>query len=1790
MQKVDLRFALAETDSQLQLALQLYLAPVLLKLASPNADVRQAVFALIKNTFPRILAARDLQLPVDALLEQALRPAVGAPADPGPVALYSLLFLSKGVDRMPPEAQRALVPKVIAGIASSPNPVAARMFSILVKLLRVWVVPEKGSTDAENMPALLFSGAERSERYLCLLIARFFLLLPNPGPNVVQMPGLSFDQANFFTRDAGVSYKTAGELNDAKIRLLDFLRVGFSDSALVLPLLVASLDPLSAINEPAYTRFRKLDYVLTPPMIDLLVLLFTGVPNESPPVKEVLQDKILALLYKADMARHPQLSVVCDIGLLSSYARLRQTATSFVKKVTLDANKLTDRQFNSSIALKLKESIMAEGWPVSNLSQSHTSRAILALRELLYEALCDVMRNSPLLWTHDMGYLQFFFDSLEREPADLRLCLQNCLSSLAIHLQLLSAESKNRLKKIAQGYLSSANPDPCFAACRYISVKYVNACFPFLDPEARFLCLLGSCHVNGPETVDEARRGLDPYLFNLTSDLLLFGLKSALVFPSFLEMVVTLHDASLEDSPLRDCLGEAIKFALKLLVMLAVEGKSTVVVVDEDWGPRIEKALETDKSVRELLAAEIRVRSTCDVPMEDEESVTKDPIFVLIQMCFQALEREKALLGPILRLLVSLSPPKMVALLGIFVDPLLKLVGGNSLSDATTKDLCEVLAVIATHPVHEENVIKGVLSSLDDMSIGACILGTAYMISRLALRQRLDVLGFDIIHSYVNQLTQYFENARFYDLCADAVAQLSIFGVLGPKLLDQESVGKAQLFRSLLLPRAKACHEKLVLALASFELAHAELYQDSSLEPLAIEELVFSTHVSKQYDFLFASGDALLILAGGWNCEFLQQNVDIQGESIAYVPQTTGRMGPILLHILKSTLVTKPSLRRASCIWLLAMVQHLSHAPEIRDRAADIHFAFMRFLTDKDEIIQESAARGLSIVYELGDADLKETLVKGLIRSFTDSNTASQLSAGTVDHETQLFEKDVLRTHDSSVSTYKDVLNLAQDVGDPSLVYKFMSLAKSNALWSSRKGMAYGLGSVLLKSSLDNMLAKDEKLSRRLIPKLYRYRFDPNASVSRSMNDIWKSLIRDDAKTVGANFEIILQELVSGMGSREWRTRQASAVALGNLLQTQPEEKYGHRLEEIWTVCFRSMDDVKESVRKEGLQLAQSLAKLLVRTADLSTSKATEGQATRVVDNLVPFLMGSKGLLSDAEEVRTFALDTVLKLCKLGGKPIRAHVPRLLGQLIELMSSLEPEVVNYLVLNAEKYNLSANDVDTQRLQSLGHSPLMDGIEKLLGLVDESMISEVVQELKRAIKKSVGLPSKACASRVVVQLISGSGFIMAPYASGLLDACTTQFKDKSPAVSQSFAVAAGYCCKLADIEAVVRYSKRLHEMYLGAEDAHSRWLAAVGYEAVGKHCGSDKFESVSAAFLPVIFIGKHDEDPSVALVFEKAWIENAPGISAAKVYFSDIFEICKGMVKSHDHKLRQLVARTMVDLCDSLKSFSDAELATLFTVLLDACTGKSWSGKEMVLKALVTLATRNAQYVRDHPGTLGMIEKTVMTEQNRRNVAYQAKAVLVSACFLKVFPNKEILDSYMQIMDSVLSDDYFREAELVEADEPDYEKMTDVEAVALEEVHLQYLQSVLQAICFEPLNLELVKFLFAAMQKFRPTDSNHRPLTWRTCRAYNDMFCTVLQGYTAEMPVRVLSENFPILIGFDDAYKIEKDAVAFVRNAQLLAKVLQPSDPVLERLHVYLRKLALASPSSVVRNEITIALA
>lgn len=1805
--KVDLKIALANSDSQLENALNIYLPPLLLKLSSPHGSVRQAIFKIIQNVITRINAARSVKLPAASLLQQVKTPKLPTGiSDSSNVRLYSLLFISKAIDRMSPEEKRSLIPQVLNGIsnfASAPA-ISARLFGIFCKLIAGWKAPEFESMEYhELIKDLDFDSHMEDETYLCSKIAKFLMLQPNVTENPIQLPGLSVADTAFFTKDAGISYKSNHEIMVVKKDLLEFIKLGFKECNIRIPLLIASSDSSSSINDTSEILYRKLNIDLEDEeYVNALISLFIGNDQlKVPPVKSVLQEKILSQLLKSLVAtKSPHISAITNLGLLTDYAKLKQTTVQFIKWVSsnnleaLESINKSMNDFNTNMAQRLKETILSE--PTDTGRTSYSAKMNERLSQ--YEALCNILKTYPNLFLSDFSYIEFLFDALERESVDLRSTIQEGLSSLTTFLPGLPADSKSNLKHSASKYLErDAFENDNIHACRFTILKFINCSFPFEDCEARYLNILGTSRNNRPETIEEANKGLHPHWFNISqssntaefkSTLQLLGHGNQVKFPKFEDMVyfvkVKLDKAVGEPyQTVFNVMNRTIEFMIQALVMQAIDGKSTVVVTDEEWLVRLDKAVEVDGQVRNLLRTQIsliseRLISEREHPEQESEDVVMDSgknnenaFKMLLLIIFNAFEGQFDNSSPVtssttyestfLKLL-SLSSSDTVASLSHLIAPFLKILNERTLHDTSISQIARIVGIIASHPVNQVPELEQLLANLIDTDLSphkgkANLLTTAYILSRLAFRKRIDIIDSQKFQKYCRKLITALQDPNSYYQAAECIGELALYGLLGPELQFVETGAFISEVLEFIKPKIKKCDEKSVLMLSWLTLALKE-EEKCSDGMNAYEQLIYDTHVSKQTEYLFTSGEALLIIAVGWQSKVLRRSIDIQEETIKYIPDSTKRLPFILKVVLDACANTKPSLRRAGCIWLLSLVEFCDTLPIIKDHSAKIHVTFMKFLADRDELVQEAASRGLSIVYELGDLELKDSLVKGLLKSFTDTNSTTKLISGTVEEDTELFDTDVLKTHDGSVSTYRDVLNLASDVGDPSLVYKFMSMAKSSALWSSRKGMAFGLGSILSKTSLDEMLSKNKTLADRLIPKLYRYRYDPSTAVSNSMNDIWNVMVSDSSKAINQNFDNILQELLRGMGNKEWRVRQASTTALNDLLNVVPFEKYESKLEDIWNMSFRVMDDIKESVRKEANKVTKLLANLLTTKSDKSSGGG--------LDRLIPFLLGNKGLLSDAEDIRNFALDTILKLIKSDNKGIKPYIPVLLENFIGLMSTLEPEVINYLILNADKYNVKNSDIDAKRLQSLGHSPMMDAIEKLIDRLDYEIIEPSITVIINSIERSVGLPSKVSGSKILVSLVSKKYELIKPYGDKLLKVAINQVTDKNDTIASSYSISVGYLSRLASVSLVVNYGKKLKNLYFETDEERNRLLAGIASESFSKY-SNEKFDLVASEFLPLTFIGINDINKDVAKVFEKQWIENSSGSNIIKLYLKEILELMTSYINSPNYQIRLNLAKAVVKLTNDIADFSNFSneiIQRIFDILMESCKGKSWSGKEMIFEALVNYCIKLEAFLSTNDSLRASIDKIVLTEGKRKNKDYQRHSIKIMGKYLYHFPNEDLMETYLEIMKMIINDKYEDEdedEEMADADKGDVRSNKRINSnlnTKLEETKLAYISNLYESFTIKCPSKPLFELINSSLLKLLSDDNRKFEITWRSKICSNECFNKIITelGETEYEVDALFSLWHKLNEVCSNLNNIENVKIKFIRNSKLFISYLE----------------------------------
>ena len=222
-------------------------------------------------------------------------------------------------------------------------------------------------------------------------------------------------------------------------------------------------------------------------------------------------------------------------------------------------------------------------------------------------------------------------------------------------------------------------------------------------------------------------------------------------------------------------------------------------------------------------------------------------------------------------------------------------------------------------------------------------------------------------------------------------------------------------------------------------------------------------------------------------------------------------------------------------------------------------------------------------------------------------------------------------------------------------------------------------------------------------------------------------------------------------------------------------------------MTFKVLDDIKESVRTAAGRLAKVLTALISRNLE---ARATS--SPQVLTQILPFLLSTSGLESSVKEVQAFALNAILEITKKSDSiTLQPFVPEVIDRLARLLSSMEPQAINYVHLNADKYKLSTSEIDDMRLKSVRGSPLMEAIERCLDYLDENAMGALYPRLEDIMKTAVGLPSKVGLSRILVSLSTRHNMIFSRYADKCLRLLAKYIMDRNDTVSSSYAAAAGY---------------------------------------------------------------------------------------------------------------------------------------------------------------------------------------------------------------------------------------------------------------------------------------------------------------------------------------------------------------------------------------------------------------
>lgn len=374
-------------------------------------------------------------------------------------------------------------------------------------------------------------------------------------------------------------------------------------------------------------------------------------------------------------------------------------------------------------------------------------------------------------------------------------------------------------------------------------------------------------------------------------------------------------------------------------------------------------------------------------------------------------------------------------------------------------------------------------------------------------------------------------------------------------------------------------------------------------------------------------------------------------------------------------------------------------------------------------------------------------------------------------------------------------------------------------------------------------------------------------------------------------------------------------------------------------------------MRTAAMGLARVLVSILTRGLEAGDSSTRSAGA--MLKHVLPFLLSPSGLESPAQDVQSFSLSAILQIIKKSDKAVlRPFVPDLVGRLILLLSSLEPEGIEYIRLRAEQYGVTGQQIDDARLSGVRASPMLEAIERCLDFLDEVSIQDLRRPLENAISTGLGLPSRVGGSRVLVSLSTRHNFIFRPHANHFLQLARKQVLDRNETISAAYSAACGYLARIASDGDILKLVKHCQKLYFDSDDERHRVVAGEIILSLSKYA-TDRFNALAAEILPFVFLAKQDSYERARIPFRDTWNETVGGSRTVLLYMPEIIQLAMQYLQSPRWSLKHTAAFTIAEAINSTGGeISDVIAQVIWPALDKALDGKTWEGKEKVLQAFV----------------------------------------------------------------------------------------------------------------------------------------------------------------------------------------------------------------------------------------------
>ncbi|KAK8595997.1 hypothetical protein V6N13_000661 [Hibiscus sabdariffa] len=1580
------RLALCD-DSKLQALLSKLLPLAISSLSSSSQLVRNKVLEILSHVNKRVKHEPEIALPLTELWTMYMEAANPM------VKNFCIVYIEMAFERAPLKEKESMSPMIVVNISKLPQQHQEILMRIATK-----VIGECYASRVDNEMAAKYKLVNDShDRDLFLEFCLHTILYQPPAQGGGSPPGLSIAQAN---RVVGKVPLKGDMLLTRKLGILNVVEAMELSPELVYPLYLAasadSQEPVVKRGEELIKRKASGANLDDLRLINRLFLLFTGttgaentaVDSRVNPGNATLKVKLMAVFCRSITAANSFPSTLqcifdCIYGNATT-SRLKQLGMEFTvwvfKHSKLDQLKLMGPLILNGIVKLL-----------DNYSSSESDSVGRDTRTFSFQAIGLLAQRLPQLFRDKIEMATRLFHALKVESQSLRFIIQEATNSLAAAYMGASAAVLTELETLLLNNCQVEQSEARFCALRWAtSVSDSQHC------PSRFICMLGAAD----SRLDIREIALEGLFLGKDVGRTI-GQNLDRRYPKVGEMldyILKQQPRLLDSYEMRE---QKLLFPSQVYVAMI-------------------------KFLLKCFEAELVQNSSIGRSSEFLSSVERMCLLLEHAMAFEGSVELHSTSSKALVSIGSYLPEMVSSHFATRISWLKQLL--NHVDMDTRESVARLLGIASSSlPLTaSSDLIRGLISSFSgankrfEVQHGAlCATGyvTANCVSRSpSIQEELLKNTLKCLVDIVNS-----ETATLASISMQALGHIGLSGPLPSLVRDSSSVSILELLNEKLSKLLSGDDTKAVQKIV-ISIGHMCVKETSASNMKIALDLIFSLCRSKVEDILFAAGEALSFLWGGvpvtadvilktnytslsMTSNFLmgdmksslsnyssdEKNVGSEDCRIVVRDTISKKLFDVLLYS------NRKEERCAGTVWLLSLTMYCGHHPTIQKMLPEIQEAFSHLLGEQHELTQELASQGMSIVYELGDTSMKKNLVDALVTTLTGSGKRKR--AIKLVEDSEVFQEGTIGESLSGgkLSTYKELCNLANEMGQPDLIYKFMDLANYRASLNSKRGAAFGF-SKIAKQAGDAL----QPHLRLLIPRLVRYQYDPDKNVQDAMAHIWKSLVADPKRTIDENLDYIFDDLLIQCGSRLWRSREASCLALADIIQGRKFDQVGKHLKKIWVAAFRAMDDIKETVRNAGDKLCRAVTSLTIRLCDVSLTEASN--ASQSMDIVLPFLL-AEGILSKVDSIRKASIGVVMKLAKGAGVAVRPHLSDLVCCMLESLSSLEDQGLNYVELHAANVGIQTEKLENLRLSIAKGSPMWETLDLCINVVDSKSLEMLVPRLANLVRSGVGLNTRVGVATFINLLVQKVGVDIRPYSNMLLRSLFPVVKEeKSTAAKRAFAGALAIVLKYSTQSQAQKLIEDTAALHTGDRNAQISCVYLLkSYSSIA----SDVLSGYNTVIIPVIFMSRFEDDKHISGLFEELWEESTSGERITlQLYMGEIVSlICDSIASSSwasKRKSAKAICKLSEVLGDSLSSY-----LVLLKSLMKEIPGRLWEGKEALLDAISALSASNHKAIStEDPSLPGTILSLVSSACTKKVKKYREAAFSCLEQVIKSFGNPE----------------------------------------------------------------------------------------------------------------------------------------------------------------------------------------